>query len=269
MPDIVVDDKFEEANAKAGKQKKGRKKDGGAEAAPNMPEVPALAENAADKKRKGKDNAGNADGGGKKSHLLLKLLIVAIVIVLVGGFVFEEIYWNFLGVRDWTCDAFVSAAIWLEPSTASVRRRQWLRETGLNEREAEIDAREEMQKSSSDERKAELDVREDSLDLREAELERRDMSLDVREQEMKAAEISKTPVYRRDLGDQELDDLMALSATFAAMTPEAAAEILTRMYDLGDVAAIIYYMTDKSSASILAAMDPAYAANLAQVFLYE
>ena len=275
MPDIVVDDSAEELADNAKKQKKSRKSKRNAEVPQDEAGIEAEAEDEGGKKKKRKEKADKADkkkdkkdNDGKGGSLLFKILIVAIPILLVGGFVFEEIYWNMLGVRDWTCNALISAVSWLDPSTASVRRTQWLRGKELDEREAELAARDEEQKTESAARKAELDEREDSLLLREEEVELFSSSLDKREQDMVSMEVSKTPVYRRELEEEELAELEALSATFAAMTPDAAAEILMRMYNVGDVAAIIYFMPEKKAADIMASMDPAYAANLTQELMF-
>ena len=272
VPDIVVDDNTEELADSAKKQKKSRKSKRDAEATQDESGIEAEAEDAGGKKKKRKEKAEKPekqkDKEGAGSNLLFKILVIAIPILLVGGFVFEEIYWNMLGVRDWTCDALISAVSWLDPSTASVRRTQWLRGKELDEREAEIAARDEEQKSESAARKAELDEREDSLMIREEEVEIYSSSLDKREQEMVSMEVSKTPVYRRELEEEELAEMEALSATFAAMTPDAAAEILMRMYNVGDVAAIIYFMPEKKAADIMASMDPAYAANLTQELMF-
>jgi flagellar motility protein MotE (MotC chaperone) len=52
------------------------------------------------------------------------------------------------------------------------------------------------------------------------------------------------------------------------MSPDAAAERLVRLYDPRDVAAILYFMAERSAASILAAMEPGYAANITEIMLY-
>ena len=301
MPDILVDDSFEDLTANSEKPKRRLKKERKAEAAQD--ESAAVAAAAGDdaedagggkkRRREKPDKAESADkqekpgkaakagrqaakAAGEKSgnHLLLKIIIIAAVVVLVGGFVFEEILFNKLGVRDWTRDAFINASIWLDPDTATVQRTQRRRSEELDMREADLEARDERRRSELDdrrkeldERKAGLDEREDSLTKMETALEQRSDSLDKREQEMTSLEISKIPIFRRALSDQELADIEALSGTFAAMTPESAADILVRMYDPGNVAVIIYYMSQKNAAAILSVMDPAYAANLTQMLL--
>ena len=274
MPDVVVDDNFEDLTGNDKKQKKSRKNKGNAEAPQDPSEAVADAEDTGDKKKKRKEKAVKADKTKDKdsagsSHVLLRILVIVIPVLLIGGFVFEEIYWNMLGVRDWTCEALISAVSWLDPSTASVRRTQWLRGKELDELEAELDARDIERQSDFAARKADLDEREDAIVLKEEEIEQRIEAIIQHEQDMLTAEIeiSRTPVYRRELDEQEQADLESLSATYAAMAPDAAADILMRMYDLSDVAAIVYYMSDKKAAEILSAMDPAYAANLTQLFL--
>ena len=295
MPDILVDDNFEDLTGNAEKPKKPSRKERKAEAASQAAADGAVADETGETKKRRRDKADKANGaaeavklsreekkamkkaGGKEeSHLVRTILIIAIPIVLIGGFVFEEIYFNKLGVRDWTRDAFINASIWLDPDTATVQRTLRKRSEELDMREADLEARDERRRAELEDRraelnarKAELDEREDSLTSSEKMLEQRSTSLDKREQDIAEIEISKIPLYRRDLSEQELADIEALSGTFAAMSPDSAADVLVRMYDPGNVAVIIYYMSSKNAAAILSAMDPAYAANLTQLLLYD
>ena len=317
MPDILVDDSFEDLtgnseNPKKRKQKEPKepkaKKRGASDSA-----APADAggdDAGGEKKRRfgraGKDDdsekpekggkdgkadktgkAGKADGnakagrtaaashaGKKEKGILFKILIIVIPVLLVAAFVFEEVSYDKLGLREKTGDLLTNAVIWLDPQHDSARRTLRLRKEELDRREADLAAREERQLADYDarlsalsERKSALDEREDGLDAAEAKIEQRNASLDKREQDLNDMTLDKTPIYKRNLSEQEITDLKNLSGTFAAMAPDSAAEILVRMYDPGDVAAIIYYMSSKNAAAVMSAMDPAYAANLTQLLI--
>ncbi|MDR0489882.1 MAG: hypothetical protein LBH28_01360 [Oscillospiraceae bacterium] len=205
----------------------------------------------------------------KKMHILLKILFfVVIPVILVGGFVFEEVYFNKLGIRDNTRDFFISAAIWLDPDTASVKATQDRRTREINRRAVELDnkARE------LDARKTELSEREKEIASSEKASDERAAGLDMREKELaKAPEVPEelVPIYRRMLTDQEKKDMESLSRTFSRMTPETAVSILTRLYDPNDVAAILYYMSERDAAAVMSVMAADYAAKLTEIFLYE
>jgi flagellar motility protein MotE (MotC chaperone) len=199
-------------------------------------------------------------------HILLKLLFfIVIPVILVGGFVFEEVYFNTLGIRDKTCDFFMDAAIWLDPDTASISSRLDRRSAELDRRSAELDKR----TGEIDIRKTGLDDREREIASAEANSNKRSADLDKREQDLKTVQETHVPVYRRILTDQELEDMKSLSRTFSRMTPETAVDILTRLYDPNDVAAILYYMSERDAAAIMSAMTVEYAAKLTEIFLYE
>lgn len=302
MPDILVDDSFEDLTGngekpKKRKQKEPKKKEPKSKAQDAPAEVGG-AEDAGEKKRRfgragkeGKaDNPDNAEKAGGKSKaarsaavksndsqkkgVLFKTLVIVIPVLLVGAFVFEEISYNKLGVRDKAGDLLTNAVIWLDPQHDSARRTLRVRSDELDKREAELNARDANQNSEFEtrmtalnERKAGLDVREDEIIDREIKVDERSASLDKREQDMNNIELDRTPIYRRSLSEQEIADMEALSGTFAAMAPASAADILMRMYDPADVATIIYYMSQKNAAAVMAALDPAYAANLTQLLM--
>ena len=268
MADITIDDNYEAANAVEEKPKKRARKT--KEPDPALAQLEALAfDGPADKK---KTKSSDESGEKKKKPVWLKIIIIVVPILLIGGFVFEEIYFNWLGVRDWTRDAFINASIWLDPDDAgSVRRTLNARSDELDKREADIEAEDkklDARRADLDARKAQLDAREDELSGREKQVAKRDTELDKREQDITINEASKTPIYRR-MTDQDINDMRSLGSTYAAMAPETAANILMRIYDPHDVAAILYYMSEKSAAAILSEMDPVYAANLTEIMLYD
>ena len=307
MPDILVDDSFEDLTGQPGNQKKKKQKEpkakknasasapsdaGGDDAGngekkgifgrsgkagktdkPDKAEKPGKA-GKAEKDGKTGRTAGAARTGKKEKGILFKVLVIVIPVLLVSAFVFEELSYNKLGLREKASDILTSAAIWVDPQHDSARRTLRLRKEELDRREADIAAREERQLadyearlSTLSERKAALDEREDELDAADVKIEQRTEALDKREQDMNDLTLDKTPIYKRALTEQEITDLKNLSSTFAAMAPDSAAEILVRMYDPGDVAVIIYYMSSKNAAAVMSAMDPAYAANLTQLLI--
>ena len=311
MPDILVDDSFEDLTGQSGNPKKKKQKepkarkqdnpasassdaggDGAAEGEkkgilgrfgkgekaekaekPDKAEKPGKA-GKADKDGRAGRSAAAAKKGKKEKGILFKVLIIVIPVLLVAAFVFEEVSYNKLGLREKAGDLLTNAVIWLDPQHDSARRTLRLRKEELDKREADLAAREDRQLadyearlSALGERKAALDEREDELDIVDAKIEQRTSALDKREQDLNDLTLDRTPIYKRTLTDQEITDLKNLSSTFAAMTPDSAAEILVRMYDPGDVAVIIYYMSSKSAAAVMSAMDPAYAANLTQMLI--
>ena len=278
MPDITIDDNYDSAtgDAKTAAAKKRTSKRGKAEEIQEQVEAanPEDEQEGGKKKKvkltRAEKKLRRQSGGRRKLRIVLKILFIALPILLVGGFVFEEIHWNWLGVRDWTCDAFISVAIWLDPDTA-------LQQKALSDRSDELDRREQLITAREEERKATLDAKQEKINKREEDVTAREKSaqeqskkLDERENALKEQQNAPpVPLYRRILTDQELTDMKALSGTYAAMDPEKAAEILEKLGDYDEMAAIIYYMTEKKAAAIISAMDATVAAVLTQKLLYE
>jgi len=51
------------------------------------------------------------------------------------------------------------------------------------------------------------------------------------------------------------------------MAPEAAAVILAELRDPQNVAVILYYMSERSAAAILSALEPEFAAKITEILL--
>jgi len=282
MADILVDDDFEDLTGNSAPQG-GRGRNAPPPPNPIAAGQPGGELSDKDRKKFEKDRAkelkkfnssqaAQTAAGEKKKHTLLTVLLIVIPTLLVGGFIFEEIYYNFLGTRDWMRDALVDAAIWIDPETASVKNRLDERGGELDKREAAIETREAQQddrKSQLDARKAQLDERESGLSERERQLATRSTDLDRRERELDEDQYLKTPIYKRAMTAQEIEDMESLARTFTNMTPETASDILVRLYDPHDVAAILYFMSEKSAAAIMSVFDPVYAANITEIFLYD
>ena len=237
-------------------------------------------------KKKGDEPNENGEDG-KKKGLIIKLAIIIVPILLVAGFVTEELLFNYLGTRDIARDLLVTAVAKLDPEYTSIddglrsisdRREVRLnqREAGLNERETGIAKREEELNGLA----AELETREQAFGERESELEtqvqereelldRRTEQLDKREEQLKQAREQEDalPSYQKQMTEQELADLMSVSSTYSNMAPEVAAAILAELRDPQDIAAILYYMRERNAASILAAMDPEFAARLTEILM--
>ena len=223
----------EAANDKKKKEKEPKK--------PKEPKQPKEKLTKAEKKAEKKANKG------KKKGKKLKIILIIVLVLLVAGFVFEEIYYNYLGTRDILIDAVVK----LDPEYGT----RWKR---LDEREASLNAL-----------KAELDNREKTITSRESQNDRRSTELDRREKEVDELVSWYSPLYRRQMTEQELEDMQSVSMAYSRMAPDAAAAILMELNDPDDVAAILYYMSERSAAAILAVMEPEFAAVITEIFLYK
>jgi len=223
---------------------------------PKEPKVPKEVDEPKDKKKKGKKEKGGAGG--------VILIMVLVLVILIGGYV-AALYLDMFSAREIAADAIteplLNVIIWLDPGYSSIRNR--LRAEG------------EAQEKRFDERARDLDEREANLELlegvvntREQLLERRTQELDRREEQIIAMYERTIPIYKREMTEQEHEDMVSLSRTFTQMAPDVAAEILVRLYDPRDVAAILYFMGERNSASILAVMDAAYAAEITEIWLY-
>jgi flagellar motility protein MotE (MotC chaperone) len=244
-------DLTEDAEA-GGKGEKKKKKEKKPKQAPTPAETPAPT---ADKKAK----------GGKKKGGMLKLLLIIVPVVLIGAFA-AAVVLNFFGTRDmvngWVSEPLKDFLIWLDPELSeieeTIRQSGDERSAGLDVREGELDAREE-----------EIGVREAEAESREEQQDRRSSALDRREAAMnEAAEAAPRPDDpRRELTEQELADIQSVSRTYAQMPPETAAEILTELYEIHDVAMILFHMTERNVAAILGALEVGFAARVTELLL--
>ena len=183
----------------------------------------------------------------KKKHRLLVIILILVIVILVGGFVFEELYFNFLHLRD----AFIDAVVRLDPDYRS-------REMRLDDRETDIYKRE-----------TELKEREKTVDSKETQNIRRSAELDAREKKLSDQEAWMTPKLRSQLTAQEILDMQSLSKSYAQMAPDAAAAILVKLKRPDDAAIVLYYMTERNAGAILAAMEPDFAAAITEILLYD
>ncbi|MCL2125769.1 MAG: hypothetical protein FWH33_07250 [Oscillospiraceae bacterium] len=182
----------------------------------------------------------------KKKGRLIKIILLVVLVLLVGGFVFEEVYFNYLGLRDKLIESIVE----LDPDYRS-------RQETLNERESDLIAYE-----------AQLDAREKTIASRESQNDRRSAELSRQQESLQDREERLTPLYQRQMSEQEQEDMLSLSRTYARMAPEDAASILLELNNADDVAAILYNMSERNAAAILAVMEPEYAAVITEILLY-
>jgi len=237
----------EEETAAKGKQKKGK--------TPKEPKEPK------GKKEKVPKEKGEKKGGAGGVILIMLLILV----LLIGGFA-AVVYFDVFEARSIVADAIneplTRLIIWLDPGFSTVdqqmRDEAEARETRIVELEVDLDRR-----------IAALEERENEIHSREQQLDRRASELNSREQQIIAMYERTIPLYRRDdRTEQELEDMLSLSRTYSNMSPDTAAEIMIKLHDPRDVAAILYYMTERNAASILAAFRPEYAAEITEILLY-
>jgi len=242
ITDLTGDDE-EESGAK-GKQKK--------EKAPKEPKG---------KKEKIPKEKGEKKGGAGGVILIMLLVLV----LLIGGFA-AAIYFDVFEARIIVADAIneplTRLIIWLDPGFSTVdqqmRDEAAARERRITELETDLEGR----IVAAEERENEIFSREQQLDKRASEL-------NSREQQIIQMYERTIPLYRReDRTDQELEDMLSLSRTYSNMDAETAAEIMIKLHDPKDVAAILYYMSERNSALILAEFRPEYAAEITEILLY-
>ena len=224
------------------------------EKAPAVPKAPGVTKDKASK-----------DKGDKKSGTGGTILIMILILVLlIGGFaavLFLDLFNSRQIVGSIVNEPLIGVVVWLNPKFSTV--------------EQQLVAENEAQEKHHAARTADLNAREEDIELLESELlireqllERRALELDNREVQIIAMYERTVPLHRREMTDEERDDMVSLSRTYSQMSPENASRILVHLYDPRDVAGILYYMGERNAGSILAAMDARYAAEITEILLY-
>jgi len=250
LAEVETTDLTEDEGASGGAADKGKK-------APKAEKAPK------EKKVKGKKEKGEKGekGGGAGSIILIMVLVL---VILIGGFS-AALYFDVFSAREIMADVvtepLLDVIIWLDPGFSSIRQRLVI------ESEAQ-EKRLEERKQELDEREVEIEILENAFGTMEEQLDRRASDLDRREEQILAMYERTIPIYRREMTEQELEDMNSLSRTYTQMAPETAARILVQLYDPRDVAAILYFMGERNAGSILAEMDVNYAANITEILLY-
>ena len=237
----------EAGSAGGGKQKK--------EKAPKAPKEP----------KESKEKEPKEKGEKKGGAVGVILIMIIVLIILIGGFG-AAMYFNVFDARtivgETVNEPLLRLVIWLDPGFSSVdarlRDERDTQERRFAERELDIEARDLEVK----EREAEINARQEQLDNRER-------NLNSREAQIIQMYERAIPIHRREnMSDQELEDMVSLSRTYTQMSPVNAAVILVEIYDQRDVAAILYFMGERPRGAIMAALHPAYAAEITEILLY-
>lgn len=188
-----------------------------------------------------KTNTNEVEKKKKKSRALRIIIPLFIVFVIVAGLAAALIF-NLFSLQDMFFDTIYS----LDPDYISV----------------------DVLRSELDRREAELNEKEEKLLKNEQRLEKLREELNKRKSELDERETAIIPLYLRPLNEEELANMKSVGRIYSQMVPEEAAEILASLYSVDDMAAILYYMPEKSSAAILAAMDTALAAEITNVLIH-
>ena len=223
------------------------------------PKVPKEKKEKAPKTKREKSDSDDKGGAGG-----IVIIMILVLTILIGGFTAALIFDVFSAreiMADVLTEPLLDAIIWLDPGFSSIRQRLAVEE------EAQIRRLEE-RREEMDERQGDIEMREAALLTREQQIERRGFDQDRREEQIIAMYERTIPLYRRDMTDEEMDDMIQISRIYTQLAPDAAAERLVRLYDRRDVAAILYFMVERNSAAILAEMEPFYAAEITEILLY-
>ncbi|MDR1117661.1 MAG: hypothetical protein LBL09_05380 [Oscillospiraceae bacterium] len=177
----------------------------------------------------------------KKQGGIAGLIVILILIMAAVGFLVLSVNLNLGGVRDKLIDIVCS----FDPEYQDYK----LLVRSVNSQQEKLVEREN---------KAEKE--EERLAALKKELEDWRTELDSKD-------YRRTPIYRRLLNQTDIDDMKSLSKTYSLMAPADAAERLAELYEVEDMAAIIYYMSEAGAAAILSAMDAGLAADITQALL--
>jgi len=226
---------------------------------PKAPKDESGSASAKDKKSKTKDKA---DKGSSTAGVIIIMILV--LLILLGGFG-AALYFDMFDARiiiaEVITEPMLDIIIWLDPAYNSISQRlrveAEMQERRFAERTADLDEREEL-----------IAFYEDLISNRELQVERRALDLDRREEQILAMYERTIPLFRRDMTDQEREDMISLAQTYTQMAPDTAATILARLYDPRDAAAILYYMSERNAGSILSEMEASLAAELTEILLY-
>lgn len=247
VTDLTEGEEPEDSKGKKGKRKKKEK----------APKEPKKSKLNGDKEQKVK-------GKGKGGTLGVIILMVLVVLLLVGGFgaaLFFDVLEARQVVADVINDSLIDLVIWLDPGFSSVEARMRADAEAMAQHSA---AREE----ELNEREEELLAREAIFDTLEAQVSRRETDLANREARMQVVLDRSTPLFRRQMTEAELEEMLSLSNTYSQMAPEVAARIMTELHDPRDAAGILHFMNERNRAAIMAVMDERFAAHVTEILLY-
>lgn len=178
----------------------------------------------------------------KKKGKVFKVVLPLLLVLIVMGTLVVMVIFNLFALQDKLFDFVYS----LDPDYQSVE--------ALNAELAKKDAG--------------LKERELKVTQTEERLQKLKKELDERKKELDEQEIANRPIYLRPLTEEELKNMKSISKVYSEMNPADAAEILASLYSIDDMAAILYYMAEDSSAAILAVMDRAIAVEITDALLH-
>jgi len=213
------------------------------------------------KEKKEKPPKAEGEKGGAGSIILIMLLVLCI---LIGGFsaaLYFDMFSSRAIIADVVNEPLLDVIIWLDPGFSSIRQR-------MREEEENFDRRLSEQEEDFERRENAMTIREENLVTREELAERRNADMDRREEQILAMYERTVPLHRRELNEEEMEDMLQLSNWYTQMSPDDAAQRLMNLRDRRDVAGILYYMSDRNAAAILAVMEPSYAADITEILLY-
>lgn len=178
----------------------------------------------------------------KKKGKAFRIILPLILILIIIGTLVVAVLYNLFSFRDILFDTVYS----LDPEYRAVESIK----AGLDLREQELDKKEERILKSEQR----LNGLEEKLNERDKELDRR--------------EIENIPIYLRPMTDEDLESMKSISRVYSEMAPEDAAEILASLYSVEDMTAILYYMSEKKSAEILAVIDRGLAVEITDMLIH-
>lgn len=169
------------------------------------------------------------------------ILVLLVLILLIAAAVFAIFFFNLFKIPR----MFYDFAHNLDPVYS-----------GISDKEIALAAKE-----------SELKQLEEALDAFKLQLETTERTLKERENDIGSAEVQTNPIYWPPVNEDDVAFMKNIGKIYAAMEPEIAADIMTRLYEVEDMAAIIYYMKQDSAASILENMNAVTAAQITNVLL--
>ena len=216
--------------------------------ADNAPDVNETADEEQEAGGKGKQRrkSKNAKKGGVLRRIFrIFVLLLAVGVGVVGYFIIRHDQWS---LRSRAIDQLNL----IDPQTYTYKQRLEAELETLNDRELALN-----------ERAAKIASDEQRLDRRKTELDKRESDLNVRDATPRA------PIYRQPLSDQQLADMKSIGKTYENMDPTDAARIMATLYNAEDMAAIVYYMSERGAAAVLTEMDVRLAARITDLLLKE
>jgi len=248
VADEEVTDLNEDGSSGAGDKGKKKAKE------PKAPKEPK------EKKQKG-PKEGKSKGGGSGGIIIIMILVL---LILIGGFG-AALYLDMFSAREIVAELIteplLGIVIWLDPGYLSIEQRLQSEEEKMAKEFAERSAKLE-------EREANIALMESVINTREIQIERRDAEQNRREEQLLAMYERTIPLYRREFSEEMTADMNSLVRTYTNLAPDVASSILLRLYDIRDVASILWFMSERDAALILAEFTPEYAAEITEIWLY-